>query len=168
MIRPALIALVFVTACASMGGTRITEPFVTGISGFRHLGIRVTSEIPEYESEARGLATALLRKIRARSRFSSVVDMDLQRVTSVDLVLQILVRDVTRVSDVVPLIFGPRSQMASLTLRVRLMRRSNRSYVGESVIDGQYAGGDEYPSTTGEAIHMAADQVIAYLESGMR
>lgn len=168
MVRSAIIGLVIACGCASMGGTRITEPFIANLSDFRHLGIQVTSEITEYEAEARSLATALLKKLRARGRFQTVEDLDLQGTTRADLVLQVLVQDVTRVNDVVPLIFGPRSQMASLTLRIRLQRQSNRSYLGESIVDGQYAGGNEYPSTTGEAVDMAAEQIITYLESGMR
>lgn len=168
MLRPVIAALTVVLACASVGGTRVTEPFIADLSGFRHLGIQVASENAKFEAEAGALAASLVRKLRPLGWFESVVNLDLFHDRKPDLELLILVRDVNRVGDAVPLIFGPRSQMASLTFRVRLMRMSNRSYLGEAVMDGQYAGDDEFPSTTDEAIRMAVDQIIDYLQSGLR
>ncbi|NOZ00445.1 MAG: hypothetical protein GXP54_00960 [Deltaproteobacteria bacterium] len=157
-----------VIACASAGGTKVTEPFIADLSDFKHAGVMVTSEDPDYDAQASALAAALKRKLRDGGMFRSVSDLDLENKGSVDLGILIMVRDATRVSEVVPLVFGPRSQMASLTFRVRLMRMSNHSYLGEAEMDGQYSGGEEFPSTTSEAVHMAADQVVNYLKSGMR
>jgi len=163
-----LVILATMTGCAAFGtGSRVTEPFMVDIADFDSVGIRVEPGQPGYELEARRLAAILLRKLRSKVHFESVCDMDLSRGARPELGLLVRIDDVTRVGEAMSFFLGPHARMAGLILRVRLMRMSNKSYIGEAIIDGQYTGDDVHPSTTDDAIDIAARQVIEYLESGI-
>ncbi len=150
--------------CASKGKTVVTLPMSLNTAQYKSLAIEITTD-EKNDSKIGDLESLVAMKLRNTGMFANVCTVRTSCAVPYDLLLQIRISDLRKVSDFSRIMFGALAGRAKIQIDASIVDPMTAQKLGSFTAEGKSSGGTIFAGTTSQALSKVSDEIVQYFKS---
>jgi hypothetical protein len=154
-------AVVVMAGCAAQGTTHVTTPPLRPLRQYQTVMVKISSTVAAAGDVISQLGEVMIRQLREQHLFTYVSAPAAHQ--AFDLTLAVQITDLRRVGVEDRLQSGPLAGRGTLEADITLIEGKSQQTIAQATVVGKTSVDLLFSGTTTQAIHRAAEQVVAFV-----